>query len=86
MQGNVEFGSLVIASTGSVSGSGALTLTGQARLSSGSAPGTFTLSNWNTSRSGNTMNGGFTLTFVADNAALGSQTVQVTLQDVTTSS
>ena len=86
VQGNVEFGSLIIASSGSVNGSGSLSLAGQARLSQGSAPGTFTLSNWSTSRSGNSMNGNFTLTFVADNTAFGSQIVQVALQNVTTSS
>ena len=61
---------------------GALALTGQAQIQSA----TETLSNWRTTRSGTSMNGGFTLTIVADNPAFGSEIVQVTLQNVTKTS
>ena len=60
--GNVEFGTVVIPATGSVNASGALSLTGQTHFG-GQAPGTFSLSNWNTTRSGTTLNGGFTISF-----------------------
>ena len=81
VQGTVEFGSVVIGSSGFVTANGTLSLTGTGRIG-GEAPGTFTISNWSTSRSGNTMTGSFTLRFVADNPALGSQTLQLSLQNV----
>jgi hypothetical protein len=68
-----------------VSANGTLSLTGSAHIQ-GDAPGTFTLSNWSTSRSGNAMTGSFRLAFVADNPALGSQTLQLSLQNVTKTS
>jgi hypothetical protein len=79
--GTVEFGTLVIGSSGFVSANGTLSLGGSAHIG-GDAPGTFTLPNWSTSRSGNTMTGSFALRFVADNPALGSQTLQLALQNV----
>jgi hypothetical protein len=82
VQGSVEVASFFIPAAGSVNNSGALSLTGQAHLQSA----TETLSNWSTTRSGNSMNGGFTLTIVADNAAFGSQILQLTLQNVTKTS
>jgi hypothetical protein len=82
VQGTVEVASFFIPASGSVSNSGALSLTGQAHLQSA----TETLSNWSTTRSGTAMNGGFTLTIVADNPAFGSQIVQLTLQNVTKTS
>lgn len=82
VQGTVEVASFFIPATGSVNNGGALSLTGQAHLQSG----TETLSNWSTTRSGNSMNGGFTLTIVADNPAFGSEIVQLTLQSVTKTS
>jgi hypothetical protein len=82
VQGTVEVASFIIQATGPVNSSGALSLTGQAHLQSA----TETLSNWSTTRSGNSMSGGFTLTIVADNPAFGSQIVQLTLQNVTKSS
>jgi len=82
VQGSVEVASFFIQASGSVNDNGALSLTGQANLQSA----TETLSNWSTTRSGSTMSGGFTLTIVADNPAFGSQTVQLTLQNVTKSS
>jgi hypothetical protein len=85
VQGTVEFGSVVIGSSGFVTANGTLSLTGTGRIG-GEAPGTFTISNWSTSRSGNTMTGSFTLRFVADNPALGSQTLQLSLQNVTKTS
>jgi hypothetical protein len=84
-QGTVEFGSVLIGSSGVVNSSGTLSLTGATHIQ-GSAPGTFTLSNWSTSRSGNSMTGNFTITFVADNPAFGSQTLQLSLQNVTKTS
>ena len=82
VQGTVEVASFLIPATGSVSNGGALSLAGQARLQSA----TETLSNWSTTRSGSAMSGSFTLTIVADNTAFGSQTLQLTLQNVTKSS
>ena len=82
LQGNVEVGSFVIPASGVVNSSGSLSLSGSARQ--GSATGT--LSNWSTSRSGNTMTGTFTLTIVADNPAFGSQILGLTLQGVARSS
>ena len=82
VQGNVEVGSFIIPASGVVNSGGSLSLSGSARQ--GSATGT--LSNWSTSRSGNTMTGAFTLTIVADNPAFGSQILGLTLQSVTKSS
>ena len=82
VQGSVEVASSFIPATGAVNTSGALTLMGQAHVQSGAEA----LSNWSTTRSGNSMNGGFTLTIVADNPAFGSEIVQVTLQNVTKTS
>jgi hypothetical protein len=82
VQGTVEVASFFIPASGSVSTGGALSLTGQAHLQSA----TETLSNWSTTRGGTAMNGGFTLTIVADNPAFGSQIVQLTLQNVTKTS
>ena len=82
VQGTAEVASFLIPASGSVNDSGALSLTGQAHLQSA----TETLSNWSTTRSGNSMNGGFTLTIVADNPAFGSQILQLTLQNVTKTS
>jgi hypothetical protein len=82
VQGNVEVASFIISASGSVSAGGSLTLTGSAHLQSA----TQTLSNWNTTRSGNSMNGAFTLTVTADNPALGTQVVVLTLQNVTKTS
>jgi hypothetical protein len=78
VQGSVEWASFFIPVSGSVSASGALSLAGQAHL----GQGTETVSNWSTTRSGNTMNGGFTITAVPDSPATGSQVVQLTLQNV----
>ena len=82
VQGNVEVASFIIAASGSVNANGSLTLTGSAHLQNA----TQTLSNWNTTRSGGSMSGAFTLTIVADNQALGSQVVVLTLQNVTKTS
>ena len=81
VQGTVEINTLLIGSSGLVSANGTLTLAGSAHLG-GDTPGTFNLPTWSTSRSGTTMSGSFTLRFVADNPALGSQTLQLTLQNV----
>jgi hypothetical protein len=85
VQGTVEVGSALLASSGFVNASGTLLLGGSVHVQ-GDAPGTLTLPNWSTSRTGNAMTGSFTLMFVADNPALGSQTVQLTLQSVTKTS
>jgi hypothetical protein len=82
VQGTVEVASFLIQATGSVNDSGALSLTGQTHVQNA----TETLSNWSTTRDGTTMNGGFTLTIVADNPAFGSQIVQLTLQNVSKTS
>jgi hypothetical protein len=79
VSGNVEVASFVIPGSGSVNGSGTLTFTGSAHLQSA----TETISNWSTTRSGTSMNGSFTLAIVADNPAFGSQTLVLTLQNVT---
>jgi hypothetical protein len=79
VSGNVEVASFVIEGSGSVNGSGTLTFSGSAHLQNA----TETISNWSTTRSGTSMNGSFTLAIVADNAAFGSQTVVLTLQNVT---
>jgi len=90
VQGSVEVVSFVIPASGSVNSGGTLSLSGVGRstvIVNGvpqSASGT--LSNWSTTRSGNTMNGGFTITVVPDNPGIGSQVVQLTLQNVTKSS
>lgn len=81
VQGTVEFATFVVPATGTVSG-GTLSLSGQAHQQGG----TGTISNWSTTRSANAMNGGFTFSIVADIPAFGSQTVSVTLQNVTKTS
>ena len=78
VQGTVEVDSLLIAASGVVT-SGALALTGSARVQDTTAR----LSNWSTTRSDTTMNGGFTLTLTPDNPQIGAQVVQVSLQNVT---
>jgi len=82
VQGSVEVASFLIPVTGSVNNSGVLSLTGQAHLQSA----TESLSNWSTIRSGTSMSGSFTLTIEADSAAFGSQTLVLTLQNVTKNS
>ena len=82
VQGTVEVASFFIPCAGSVNTSGTLSLAGQAHLQNA----TEIVSNWSTTRSGNSMSGSFTLTIVADNPAFGSQIVQLTLQNVTKSS
>ena len=76
-QGTVEFATWVVPVTGTVSG-GTLSLSGQSRQQGA----TGTITNWSTTRSGSTMNGGFTFSIVADNPAFGSLTVSVALQNV----
>lgn len=83
--GPVEFLSLLIASSGAVGTNGTLALTGQTHIQ-GDTPGTFSLSNWATARNGGAMTGSFTLTFVADNPFFGTETIQVSLQNVTKTS
>ena len=82
VQGSVEVASFVIAVSGSMNASGTLTLSGTAHLQNA----TETLSNWSTSRVGNTMTGAFTLAIVADNQLFGSQTLVLTLQNVSKTS
>lgn len=82
VQGNVEVAPFIISGSGSVNANGSLTLTGSAHLQDA----TQTLSNWNTTRSGDSMNGAFTLTIVHDNPAFGSLVVVLTLQNVTKTS
>jgi hypothetical protein len=82
VQGNVDFG-FVIPTTGSVNGS-SLVMSGQIHLAQ-PANATATVSNWSTTRSGNSMTGNFTVTLVADDPAFGSQTLQIALQNMTKS-
>ena len=77
----MEFATWVVPVTGTVSG-GTLSLSGQARQQGA----TGTITNWSTTRSGSTMNGGFTFSIVADNPAFGSLTVSVALQNVSKTS
>ena len=81
VQGTVEVGPFAIPATGSVSGN-TLTLTGQARRTIDGQGVTGSLSNWSTTRNGNSMSGSFTLRIVWDNASLGTQTLGVSLQNV----
>ena len=80
VQGTVEFATFVVPATGTVS-NGTLTLSGQSHQQTA----TGRITSWSTTRSGNTMNGTFTFSIVADNPAFGSSTVAVALQNVTTS-
>ena len=82
VQGTVEVASFLIPASGSVNTSGVLSLTGQAHLQNAVE----ILSNWSTPRSGNSVNGSFTLTIEADTAAFGSQILLLTLQNVTKTS
>ena len=90
VQGTVEMVQFIIPASGVVNASGPLSLSGQAvssviyegRLESA----TVTLSNWSTTRSGNSMSGTFRLAIVPDNSALGSQIVELALQNVTKTS
>ena len=79
VQGTVEVDSLLIATSGVVNSSGALALTGSARVQEATAR----LSNWSTTQSGTNMSGAFTFTLTADNPLIGAQVVQVALQNVT---
>jgi hypothetical protein len=81
VQGTVEFATFVVPATGSVD-NGTLSLSGQAHQQTA----TGRITSWSTTRSGNTMNGGFTFSIVADNPAFGSATVVVTLLNVTRTS
>jgi hypothetical protein len=78
VSGNAEVASFVIPGSGSVN-NGTLNFSGSAHLQNA----TETISNWSTTRSGASMNGSFTLAIVADNQAFGSQTLVLTLQNVT---
>ena len=86
----MEMVQFIIPASGVVNASGSLSLSGQAvssviyegRLESA----TVTLSNWSTTRSGNSMSGTFRLAIVPNNSALGSQIVELALQNVTKTS
>ena len=81
VQGTVELASFVIPASGSVSNA-TLSLTGTTNQGGATA----TLSSWNTTRSGSSLAGGFTLTIVPDNPQFGPQTVGITLQNVSLTS
>jgi hypothetical protein len=89
VQGTVDIVPFVIPIplTGSVSGN-ALSASGEARFSVDVGAGlppvgtTARILNWSTTRSGNSMTGGFTLRIELDDPALGTVTVQVALQNV----
>ena len=82
VQGTVELATFVIPASGNVNSNGALSLAGT--TSQGGA--TATLSNWTTTRTGNSLSGGFTLTILPDDPQIGPQTVGITLQNVTRTS
>ena len=82
-QGTVEVGAFTVPLSGSVSNNGTVTLSGNSRLPQGA---TATVSDWSTRVNGNTMTGSFTLRIVPDDSAFGTQTLQVSLQNVTKSS
>ena len=77
VQGTLEFATFVVPVTGAVN-SGTLSLSGQAHQQQA----TGRITSWSTTRSGDTMNGGFTFSIAADNPAFGSATVVVALQNV----
>ena len=81
VEGNVEFGQVIIPASGSVN-SGTLRLNGSTNVLGAN----FNLSNWSTTRNGNAMSGSFTMTIVPDNPGIGSQTVVISLQNVTRAS
>ena len=78
VQGTVELASFVIPASGSVNANGVLSLAGTTNQGGATA----TLSNWNTTRTGSSVNGTFTLTIVPNDPQIGPQTVGVTLQNV----
>jgi hypothetical protein len=78
VQGTLEFTAFVVPVTGNVN-NGTLSLSGQAHQQAA----TGRITSWSTTRSGNTMNGGFTFSIVSDTPAFGSATVVVTLLNVT---
>ena len=81
VQGTLEFATFVVPVTGTVNG-GTLALSGQSHQQTA----TGRITSWSTTRSGNTMNGSFSFSIVADNPAFGSSTVAVALQNVTKTS
>jgi len=81
VQGTLEFAAFVVPVTGTVN-NGTLSLSGQTHQQAA----TGRITSWSTTRSGNTMNGGFTFVIVSDTAAFGSATVVVTVQNVTKTS
>ncbi|HVG55699.1 MAG TPA: hypothetical protein VM846_14780 [Vicinamibacterales bacterium] len=81
VEGSVEFGQVIIPASGPVN-NGTLRLAGSANLFGA----TWRLTNWSTTRSGNAMSGSFTMTIVPDNSGIGSQTVVISLQNVTRAS
>ena len=82
VQGIVEIDALPIPAAGSVNSDGALSLTGS--VNQGAA--TIRVGNWSTIRSGDRLTGTFALTLVPTEPQIGSQTVGVTLQNVTKTS
>jgi len=82
VQGIVEIDALPIPAAGSVNSDGALSLTGS--VNQGAA--TIRVGNWSTIRSGDRLTGTFALTLVPTDPQIGSQTVGVTLQNVTKTS
>jgi hypothetical protein len=81
VQGSVEVGAFLVPATGSVSGNN-VTLTGQSHRTVDGQGVTGSLQNWTTARSGNGMSGSFTLRIVWDDPSFGTQTLQLTLQNV----
>ncbi len=86
VQGTVEVVQFVIPASGTVRTGSGLTLSGQSRAVVDGVGSTGTLSDWSTTRNGNTMVGSFTLTIAPDNGLLGTQIVRLSLQNVTLTS
>jgi hypothetical protein len=79
LEGRVEVGVFLVTVSGTVGSDDALSLTGSGRiLTTG-----LRLTNWRTTRSGNTMAGSFTFAFVPDDPTLATTTLTTDLQNVT---
>jgi hypothetical protein len=79
VEGRVEVGVFLVTVSGTVGSDDALTLTGNGRILTTA----LRLTNWRTTRSGNTMAGSFTFAFVPDDPTFATVTFVADLQNVT---
>jgi hypothetical protein len=79
VEGRVEVGVFLVTVSGTVGADDALTLTGNGRILTTA----LRLTNWRTTRSGNTMAGSFTFAFVPDDPTFATVTFVADLQNVT---